>query len=139
MSKHVLIADSGATKAEWVLLSDGRKSRAETPGISPYFMNADAIQSTLHEHLKPSFLKTPISQVFFYGTGCAARSNAQLVKKSLLTIWPKADIQVFDDLLGATRSLCGHESSPVFWAPDPVPPFTMEKKSPSNVRVLAMH
>jgi glucosamine kinase len=109
MSKHVLIADSGATKAEWVLLNNGKKSRAETPGLSPYFMNADAIQRTLHEHLKPSFLKTPISLVFFYGTGCAARSNALLVKKSLQSIWPKADIQVFDDLLGATRSLCGHE------------------------------
>ncbi|MFM7672634.1 MAG: N-acetylglucosamine kinase [Bacteroidota bacterium] len=109
MTKQVLIIDSGATKAEWVLLSGPKTKRAETAGISPYFMDGPSIILMVKDQLKPPFLRADIAEIHFYGTGCAARSNALLVKKSLGTIWPKALITVSDDLLGATRALCGHE------------------------------
>ena len=109
MPNYVLIADSGATKAEWVLLGGDRKLQSVTPGISPYFMDAAAINQTLQKHLSAKLLQTPVAKIFFYGTGCAARRNTDLVKRSLQALWPKATVQVFDDLLGATRSLCGHK------------------------------
>ena len=38
-----LIADSGATKAEWCLVNNGKKKTLFTQGISPYFLNTDQI------------------------------------------------------------------------------------------------
>lgn len=107
MPGPILIADSGATKTEWSLLKGGRPLSTITAGISPYFMDETAIVELLKRTLKPSILSAPVSDVFFYGTGCAAKQNARLVTKALRSVWPKADIHVSDDLMGATRALCG--------------------------------
>ena len=109
MAETILIADSGATKAEWVLVRGNQTLKAQTGGISPYFMEESSIVALLKKSLKAAFLKTPVSAVYFYGTGCAAKENARLVKRALQAVWPKAEIQVADDLLGATRALCGKE------------------------------
>lgn len=109
MPKQILLADSGATKAEWMLLSNGKTKRAQTSGLSPYFMDGSTIVQTLNDQLPRPLLQSKIQEVHFYGTGCAAPANARLVKKALQQLWPKATIQVADDLLGATRALCGHE------------------------------
>lgn len=110
MRKQILIVDSGATKAEWVLLQQGKTKKAETTGISPYFMDGPTIAQTVQTQLKKSFRSENIEEVYFYGTGCASNANAQIVRKALQKIWPDAAIQVADDLLGATRSLCGHQA-----------------------------
>ncbi len=109
MPGPILLADSGATKTEWALIRNGRATKAQTPGISPYFMDQATIVATLQSSLKPSFLQATPSSIFFYGTGCAAKPNARLVSRALRVIWSAATTQVADDLLGATRSLCGHE------------------------------
>jgi N-acetylglucosamine kinase-like BadF-type ATPase len=109
MQKHVLIVDSGATKAEWVLSVNGKQKKAETTGISPYFMDESAIVQTIQSQLSRSIRSSTPHEIYFYGTGCAAKTNARLVKNALQKIWPSAKIEVADDLLGATRSLCGHQ------------------------------
>ena len=43
MAGAKLIADSGATKAEWCLLNNGKKKTLFTQGISPYFLNTEQI------------------------------------------------------------------------------------------------
>jgi len=108
MLRQILIADSGATKAEWVLLSNNKSKRAQTAGISPYFMDGATIAQSLTNQLPASIRQAKIQEVHFYGTGCAALANARVVKKALQQLWPKASIHVADDLLGATRALCGH-------------------------------
>lgn len=110
MPKHILIADSGATKTEWVLLSGNDRKRIITPGISPYFMDEEAIQELILSSFGKRLKSLTVDQVFFYGTGCAATQNARLVKRALTHIWPNAKIEVADDLLGATRALCGREA-----------------------------
>lgn len=110
MPKHILIADSGATKTEWVLLSGNHRKRISTPGISPYFMDEQAIEELILRSFGKRLKSLSVDQVFFYGTGCAAAQNARLVKRALAHIWPKAKIEVADDLLGATRALCGREA-----------------------------
>lgn len=110
MRKQTLIVDSGATKAEWVLLHKGKTKKAETTGISPYFMDGPTIAQTVLTQLNKSIRSATIHEIFFYGTGCASKTNAQMVRKALQKIWPAATIQVADDLLGATRSLCGHQA-----------------------------
>lgn len=104
-----LIADSGATKAEWCLLKNGRKRTIFTQGISPYFLNTDQIHQLLETELKPRLRKEEIHEVFYYGTGCANPDNARSVKKAISRSFNKAKVEVTHDLMGAARALCGHD------------------------------
>ena len=110
MPKQILIADSGATKTEWVLVSGKIRKRITTPGISPYFMDEQTIESLILKSFGKKFKADSVDQVFFYGTGCAAPQNARLVKSALTRVWPHSKIEVADDLLGATRALCGRKA-----------------------------
>jgi N-acetylglucosamine kinase-like BadF-type ATPase len=105
----ILIADSGATKAEWCLVRQGRKKTIFTPGISPYFLSSENIRDLVQKEVAQPLKKTPVEKVFFYGTGCANAGNARSVKKALKAVFPAADISVDTDLMAAARALCGSE------------------------------
>lgn len=109
MSVVKLIADSGATKAEWCLLRNGRKKTIFTQGISPYFLNTDQIADLLKKELLPGVKNAGITEVFYYGTGCANPANVVSVKKAILRVFPGVKAMVTHDLMGAARALCGHK------------------------------
>ena len=104
-----LIADSGATKAEWCLLKNGRKKTLFTQGISPYFLNTQQIYELIEKELKPRLRKEQIDEVYYYGTGCANPHNARSVKKALNKAFAGSKVEVTHDLMGAARALCGRE------------------------------
>lgn len=104
-----LIADSGATKAEWCLLYNGKKKILFTHGISPYFLTTDQITELVNKELKKKLKTVEIEQVLYYGTGCANPVNAQNVKKALLKVFPGSNVTVNTDLMAAARAVCGHE------------------------------
>jgi len=105
----ILIADSGATKAEWCLLNNGKKKTVFTPGLSPYFLTTDAIADLVQQQLVPKIKNVAIDAVFFYGTGCANPENAKSVKKALLRVFPDSRVTVNTDLMAAARAVCGRE------------------------------
>ena len=74
-----LIADSGATKAEWCLLDGSRKKTIFTQGISPYFLNSDQIQTLLLKELCPFLKKQRVSEVHYYGTGMQGLADGYFV------------------------------------------------------------
>ncbi len=104
-----LIADSGATKAEWCLIRNGRRKTIFTQGISPYFLNTGQIVTLLRNELLPALKKTVPDEIFYYGTGCANPVNAQSVKKALRQVFPGSKAEVTHDLMGAARALSGRE------------------------------
>jgi N-acetylglucosamine kinase-like BadF-type ATPase len=104
-----LIADSGATKAEWSLLTNGKQKTILTQGISPYFLNKDQVVDVLLKELKPDLQNVRVDEVYYYGTGCANPDNAKLMKKAIKQVFPEANIDVNHDLLAAARALCGVE------------------------------
>lgn len=107
MKPSILIADSGATKAEWCLIGQGKRKTVITQGISPYFLNTEQITALLETELKPKLKKENITDIFYYGTGCANPVNARSVKKALVKVFPGAKADVNHDLMAAARSLCG--------------------------------
>ena len=109
MSDVRLIADSGATKAEWCLVGGRRRRTFLTQGISPYFLDAPQIRELLRKELLPSLGGARIDAVHYYGTGCNAKANAKLVADALKPLFPGASVTVNNDLLGAARALCGRE------------------------------
>jgi glucosamine kinase len=104
-----LIADSGATKAEWCLLNNGKKKTLFTQGISPYFLNTNQIAELVTKELSPKLKNITVDYIYYYGTGCSNSDNARSIKKALTKIFPKADVSVNTDLMGAARAVCGHE------------------------------
>lgn len=104
-----LIADSGATKCEWCLLQQGKKKSITTQGISPYFLSASQITELLTAELLPKLKQVVVDEVFFYGTGLANINNTKIMKSVLKKAFPKAAIEVQNDLLAASRALCGKE------------------------------
>lgn len=104
-----LIADSGATKAEWCVLTGTKRKTIITQGISPYFLNTTQIMELLKNELAPTLKKTEVHEIYYYGTGCANPANARSVKKALSGVFPGASVTVNHDLEAAARALCGRE------------------------------
>lgn len=104
-----LIADSGATKAEWCVLKEGKRKTLFTQGISPYFLNTGQIAELLIKELKPHLKNTTVTEIFYYGTGCANPANAKSVKTAIHKIFTEARIEVTHDLMAAARALCGRK------------------------------
>jgi N-acetylglucosamine kinase-like BadF-type ATPase len=110
MSNVKLIADSGSTKAEWCILDGRKKKIVFTKGISPYFMEKNEIIGLLHEELFPALKKYHVSEIIYYGTGCANPEQAKKVQTCLKHIIPTAKVKVYHDLMGAAHALCGNQS-----------------------------
>src|ERR1700749_1966451 len=105
----ILIADSGSTKCEWCLLSNGKKKKFITKGISPYFLNSDEIVQSLNVEWVQKLKQANITDVFFYGTGLKNNNNKRLIKSSLKKIFTTTNVEVETDLLGAAIALCKDE------------------------------
>lgn len=106
----ILIADSGATKCEWCLVSNSNKMQSIfSQGISPYFLNAVQVETILRNELLPSLPKKPVDHIFYYGTGCLDPANALFIKKAIQKVFPGTKVQVTHDLMAAARALCGTE------------------------------
>jgi glucosamine kinase len=107
-----LIADSGSTKTDWVLID--RKqilSNLKTIGFNPYFQTKDQISLEINEHLKP-FLKEHISKIehiYYYGAGCSNEVNCKIVLDGIHNALDLKNIDIHHDLLAAARALCGQK------------------------------
>lgn len=109
MARTILIADSGATKAEWCLVTAGKKKTIITQGISPYFLNTSQITELIQKELKPKLKNIIPDEIYYYGTGCANPANARSIKKALQTVFGKVKTDVNHDLMAAARALCGRK------------------------------
>lgn len=103
----IVIADSGSSKTDWLILSDTEYS-IETKGINPFFQNTNEIYKGLKSSFK-SIATTDVTQVFFYGAGCIKGKTDTIVSDALKQVFTVAEIKVEDDMLGAARALLGNE------------------------------
>jgi glucosamine kinase len=108
MSSIKLIAESGATKAEWCLVGKGKKVSVTTQGISPYFFTEEKIIELFQNELIPAMPgATGAEEIHYYGTGMRNPDNVKMVKKAFKKVFKQADIAINDDMLAAARALNG--------------------------------
>ncbi len=105
----ILIADSGSTKTSWCYIQNGKKKKASTQGLSPYFLSGEQISQVVNTELRGVIRNLEPDVVFFYGTGCGQAENRKIVNKALQNCFPGSEIKVDHDLMGAAVALCGHE------------------------------
>lgn len=100
-----LIAESGSTRTEWVLVEDNNLiQRAFTEGLNPFFQTRREISRSVRLGLPELFFKKKLEQVYFYGAGCSSHEKRNILGASLVAQF-KTPIQVESDLLAAARGL----------------------------------
>ena len=83
-----LIADSGSTKTEWCLLNGNRKIVFTSQGMSPYFISGIEMENIIRQEVLPVLKRSPVEELFYYGTGCTNAANVKMVKKALKNCFP---------------------------------------------------
>ena len=106
-----LIADSGSTKTDWVMMNDaGICRRFQTQGINPFHQSEDDVTAILRYELLPQLSCSTASQplkVSFYGSGVRVELEP-LMERLLRQALPQAmAVEAHGDLLGAARAVCG--------------------------------
>ena len=106
----MLIADSGSTKTDWILVKqNGDKESVQSAGINPFYQSEEEITAVLQRDLLPHINRN-VGDIFFYGAGCSNEKTGMPVYEALKKAFPESmTIEVASDMLGAARGLCGHE------------------------------
>lgn len=101
-----LIIDSGSTKTIWVILRDSEiVHQIETQGFNPYYFNSDTLKLILLNDVIPSLDNVPITEIYYYGTGCSTNQNKGIVHNALQQIFHASNIFIEHDLFGAAIAL----------------------------------
>jgi N-acetylglucosamine kinase-like BadF-type ATPase len=100
-----LVADAGASKTDWVLISDNNLEHTQTQGIHPSFIKPDEIKENLGKNGLLSKSRNSSLNIYFYGTGCSSQNHKDLIHNLLKKLFKHSKISVFSDILGAARGL----------------------------------
>jgi N-acetylglucosamine kinase-like BadF-type ATPase len=112
--RYIVIADSGSTKTDWVLLQDNKVvHHMNTQGLNPYYITQEdligVVQFEVYEHFKAHLKDDNIAEVHFYGAGCSVQQQIDFMQQALSLVLPAMEVFVYHDMLGAARALCQQE------------------------------
>ncbi|HLG34789.1 MAG TPA: N-acetylglucosamine kinase [Bacteroidia bacterium] len=104
----ILIADSGSTKTDWVLVDENLNRHSfSTRGFNPFLVSQEQIENILAAEIHIGIDKALIKQIYFYGAGCSDDIRCGIVRDALKKFFSNAVIEINHDLLGAARAMCG--------------------------------
>ena len=104
---NVLIADSGVSKTDWVLMGEDTPQFISTEGLNPQLVTAAEFLNILTKELKPNLMGKAVSRIYFYGAGCGTADKKKEVEQYLSEVFEFAEIKVSTDLEGAGLALFG--------------------------------
>ncbi|KMQ68009.1 ATPase [Chryseobacterium sp. FH2] len=99
----VAIVDGGSTKCDWVILDDFNKVflKTETIGFNPNNIAAELIVPEIEKNISLGSVRTSITKVFFYGSGCGIPQNCATIERELKKFFTAADVTAKEDLMAA--------------------------------------
>ena len=107
----MLIADSGATKADWRFVDkNGNVSGFSTAGLSPLFWTSQEMTREINKRFPKKVkaeLKNKKTKVFFYGTSCSSASRIKIVQSAIKKVFPSSLPIINHDILASARALLG--------------------------------
>ena len=104
-----LIIDAGSTKMEWALVEGNEVIlRFTTEGFNPNYSAPERLCLML-EHQLPAIMPPALQSVYYYGTGCGAEKNRQMVASAFRQRFAEADIHVTHDMMAAAHAVLGKE------------------------------
>lgn len=106
----ILIADSGSTKTDWTAVEHGEVvCRTQTKGMNPFFQTEEEMTQELQQVLLPKLPAGNVDNVYFYGAGCTPEKCPVVAETLRKALNVTGNAEVYSDMLGAARGLCGHE------------------------------
>ncbi len=109
---YKLIADSGSTKTDWVLIDQLGKieTQLHTIGFNPYFHSEEFISEKISREFSELAIDiAQIKEVFYYGAGCSSKDKKLIIKKALEANFAAASVEVNHDLIAAARATLGNK------------------------------
>ena len=101
--KKILIADSGATKTDWLFVDGELHKFYRTGGLHPAFLDEEADAADLKVELSDAIP----DELWFFGTGLGNSESDQKMSAFLTTVFPTAKIHVKSDLEGSAQAFFG--------------------------------
>lgn len=99
----ILIADSGATKSDWIALDNQGEQLffTQTLGLSPEVLTRDVIEDRLANNFELSKNAKEVTAVYFYGAGCGTDRMKKFLGEIFKDYFPNAKIEVREDTYAA--------------------------------------
>ncbi len=103
----ILIAESGSTKCDWVLLDSKGivKLTTTTLGLNPAVLPQEEILKIINSNNKLTQLFNTVESLDFYGAGCGTEIPRLNLEKLLKDLFLNAKVQVQEDLMAAVYSV----------------------------------
>lgn len=101
----ILVADSGATKTDWVYLEEGKPLHIRGTGLHPAYVSDENIRSEIAAkvgHFNPDVIE-------FFGAGCGSDIQKNRMKAILSDQLNCQKVRVSDDLTGAGIAFLGQK------------------------------
>jgi glucosamine kinase len=108
----ILIAESGSTKTDWVLVGQNNNlSYFKTMGFNPFFHASEFIAQEIKSNSDLNASSSKVTRVYFYGAGCSSKNMSSIIQKGLKQVFNNADISVDHDLLACAYATYEGEPS----------------------------
>lgn len=106
MEKLVLVADCGSTSCEWRLIDSSDIALLPvTAGFNPTYEPVVNLANAIDGNEPLKKMTNVISEVRFYGAGCASEDARAKVRQQLQSHFQHAEIEVKSDIWGAARAV----------------------------------
>lgn len=98
-----LIADSGATKTDWLYVDGEDITQIQTQGLHP--SNIQMMNDSMDLRHQIGSLNPDV--IFFFGAGCGNPVSDEIVMRFLQPIFPQARLRIKSDLDGSGKAFFG--------------------------------
>lgn len=106
----LIVADSGSTKCDWVLVNDkNQRTETNTMGFNPFFHDEVFISNEISKNEALMKNAKDVTRIFFYCAGGSSEEMRNRAMRGLHLIFTNAEIKVDHDMNGAAFATCGTE------------------------------
>lgn len=112
MKNFKIIADSGSTKTDWIVLDENSNivEDIKTIGFNPYFHSSEFIFNEVERaFMSLTDLTDDVVEVHYYGAGCSTKEKNKIIKEALKSLFPNSQISINHDLVAAARATLGSD------------------------------
>lgn len=104
----LLVADSGSTKADWILTrSDNQTVHFRTKGINPFFLSESDITQIFQHTSEIQEYVDQVKEIYFFGAGCSSPDRREIISNALSKVFKNAFISVDIDIIASIYATCG--------------------------------
>lgn len=107
----IAVVYSGSRHADWKLAEKGKTiSEFKTPGINPFFNDANTITHFLNKNIDLIHNAEKIKWVYFFGAGASSKERKELVANTLGLFFKNSKVMVYHDLKAAALATSANQA-----------------------------